>query len=573
MSLAEEIAVARGDAPGDLVFANARVVNVFTAEIEETDVLVFAGRVAALGPGYQARRTVDLRGRFLLPAFINGHTHIESSHLWITEYARAVVARGTAAVVTDLHEVANVAGLPGVEAAVRAAAQTPLEVYLMAPSCVPASSFETAGASFGPAEIRQALRLPGAIGLGEVMDFPGVIGADPAVLSRIEAAAGRIVDGHAPGLSGKALNAYLVAGPRSDHESTGLEEAREKLRRGMYVMIREGTTEKNLEELLPLVDDRTAARCLLVVDDRSPRDLLEDGDIDAVVRKAIALGLDPIRAVQLATINPATCFQLPGLGAVASGYRAHLIVSDDLERLNISRVYVSGELVAEDGGALFSVPSEVEARLTRTINLPPLTRDSFALPAVGPRYPVIELIPGQILTGGSIEEVRVEAGQIVPDVERDILKIAVVERHHASGRVGVGLVKGFGLKRGALASSYAHDSHNVIAIGTNDGDMLESVRRIEAMQGGLTVVDDGLSLVDVPLPVLGLMSIEPVELVAAALGAANAAAASLGAVLDDPFAALSFLALPVIPSLKLTDRGLVDVEKGALFDLSRLQQS
>jgi adenine deaminase len=570
VSLAEEIAVARGDAPGDVLLANARVVNVFTAEIEETDVLVSAGRVAALGPDYQARRRVDLHGRFLLPAFVNGHTHIESSHLWITEYARAVVARGTAAVVTDLHEVANVAGLPGVEAVVHTAAETPLELYLMAPSCVPASSLETAGAALGPEEIRQALRLPGAIGLGEMMDFPGVIAGNARAVSCLESVEGRLIDGHAPGVTGRALNAYILAGPRSDHESTRGEEAREKLRRGMYLMIREGTTEKNLEELLPLVDDRTASRCLFVVDDRSPQDLLEDGDIDAVVRKAIALGLDPIRAIQLATINPATYFRLGGLGAVAPGYRAHLIVSDDLRRLDVSQVYMGGELVAEDGNALFSVPSEVDARLTRTVNLRRLTRDSFVLPAVGRRYPIIELIPGQIITGGSIEDVRVEEGQITADVERDILKLAVVERHHASGRVGVGLVRGFGLKRGALASSYAHDSHNVIAVGTNDDDILEAVRRIEAMQGGLAVVDGGRSLAELPLPLLGLMSAEPVESVADGLSAANAAAASLGSALDDPFAALSFLALPVIPSLKLTDRGLVDVEKGVFFDLGQL---
>ncbi|MDI6856942.1 MAG: adenine deaminase [Dehalococcoidia bacterium] len=566
MSLAEAIAVARGDAPGDLLLANARVVNVFTAEIEAADVLLFAGRVAAIGAGYQARRTVDLRGRFLLPAFINGHTHIESSHLWVTEYARAVVPHGTAAVVTDLHEIANVAGLPAIEAAVRAAARTPLALYLMAPSCVPASPLETAGASFGPDEIRQALRLPRALGLGELMDFPGVISTDPDVLSRVEAAGGRLIDGHAPGLSGNALNAYLVAGPRSDHESIRLEEAREKLRRGMYVMIREGTTEKNLRELLPLVTDRTASRCLLVVDDRSPADLLEDGDIDGVVRRAVALGLDPIRAVQLVTINAAACFQLTGVGAIAPGYRADLIVADDLQPLNVAQVYVNGELVAENGAALFSTPAEIDPLLTRSVNMRPLTRDSFALPAAGPRYPVIEIVPGQIFTARRMEDARVEGGRIVPDIERDILKLAVVERHHASGRVGVGLVKGFGLKRGAIASSYAHDSHNIIVAGTNDDDMLEAVRRIESMQGGLTVIADGRNLADVPLPVLGLMSADPVEMVAAALAAANAAAASLGALLDDPFAALSFLALPVIPSLKLTDRGLVDVDRGALFD-------
>jgi len=570
VSLPDIIAVARGDAPGDLLFTNGRVVNTLTAEIEETDVIVFAGRVAAFGPGYRARRTVDLRGRYLLPAFINGHTHIESSHLWIGEYARAVVAHGTAAVVTDLHEVANVAGLWGVEEMVRAASALPLELYLMVPSCVPATSLETAGASIGPDEIERALRLEGAIGLGEMMDFPGVIQAQPEVLARINAAAGRLIDGHAPGLTGRALDAYLAAGPHSDHESTTLEEGREKLRRGMYLMIREGTTEKNLAALLPLITDRTASRCLFVVDDRSCRDLQEDGDIDAVVREAIALGLDPLRAVQLATINAAACFQLPGLGAIAPGYRAHLLVCDDLRSLRPRQVYIDGRLVAEDGEALFAAPADVDPRLTHSFNVGSLSRDSFVLPAVGSRYPVIEAIPGQIITGRRIEEVPVEGGRIVPDPGRDILKLAVVERHQGSGRVGVGLVTGFGLKRGALASSYAHDSHNIIAVGANDDDIHEAVKQVATMQGGLVVVAGGRPLAALPLPVLGLMSTEPIESVSEGLAAVNDAARSLGATLAEPFAVLSFLALPVIPYLKLTDRGLVDVEKGDFFDLTAI---
>ena len=573
MSLPDIIAVARGDATGDLLFTNGRVVNTFTAEIEETDVIVFAGRVAALGPGYRARRTVDLRGRYLLPAFINGHTHIESSHLSIGEYARAVVAHGTAAVVTDLHEIANVAGLWGVEQVVRAASALPLELYLMVPSCVPATALETAGASIGPDEIERALQLEGAIGLGEMMDFPGVIQAQPEVLARIEAAAGRPIDGHAPGLSGRALDAYLVAGPHSDHESTTLEEGREKLRRGMYLMIREGTTEKNLAALLPLITDRTASRCLFVVDDRSCSDLREDGDIDAVVRKAIALGLDPLRAVQLATINAAACFQLPGLGAIAPGYRAHLLVCDDLRSLRPQQVYIDGRLVAEDGEALFAAPAEVDSRLTHSFNVGSLSCDSFALPAVGSRYPVIEAVPGQIITGRRIDEVPVEGGRILADPGRDILKLAVVERHQGSGRVGVGLVTGFGLKRGALASSYAHDSHNIIAVGANDDDIHEAVQRVATMQGGLVVVAGGRPLAALPLPVLGLMSTEPIESVSEGLAAVDAAARSLGATLAEPFAVLSFLALPVIPSLKLTDRGLVDVEKGDLFDFTGLNDS
>jgi adenine deaminase len=568
--LAELIAVARGDAPGDLLFTNGRVVNTLTAEIEELDVVVFGGRIAGLGAGYRARETVDLRGAYLLPGFINGHTHVESSHLWITEYARAVVQRGTVAVVSDLHEIANVAGLSGVRAVVQAAAALPLDLHLMAPSCVPATSLETAGATIGPDEIHCLFESEGAIGLGELMDFPGAIAADPRVLDKLAAALRYPIDGHAPGVSGAALNAYLCAGPRTDHESTTLDEGREKLRRGMWLMLREGTTEKNLADLLPLVTDATACRCLFVTDDRSAADLLSDGDVDAIVRKAIALGLDPLRAVQLATLNPATCFGLRGVGAIAPGFRAHLLACDDLRDPVPRRVYFDGRLVAEDGVALFDAPAAAPADLLHTVNVAALTVDDFALPAAGPRYPVIEAIPGQILTGRRLQEVRVEEGRIVPEPERDILKLAVVERHHGSGRIGVGLASGFGLKRGALASSYAHDSHNVIAVGASDDDMLHAVRQIAEMQGGLVVVDQGRVLAALPLPVAGIMSPDAAANVSQRAASLDAAARSLGAVIPEPFAVLSFLSLTVIPSLRLTDMGLVDAEKGALYDFSAL---
>jgi adenine deaminase len=570
VSLEELIAVARGDAPGDLLLANGRVVNTLTGEIEETDVVVFAGRVAGLGDGYEARERIDLRGSYLLPSFIDGHTHIESSMLWVDEYARAVVPHGTAAVVTDLHEITNVCGLFGMEQVVKAAAALPLELYLMAASCVPATDLETAGASLGPRDIEKALALPGVIGLGEMMNFPGVIQGHRGVLERIQAVGPRPVDGHAPGVGGRALNAYLAAGPRSDHESTALEEGREKLRRGMYLMIREGTTEKNLEELLPLVDDYTAPRCMFVVDDRSCRDLQQDGDVDAIVRKAIALGLEPVRAIQLVTINPAVCFGLRGLGTIAPGYRAHLIVADNLRDLRPRQVYFSGRLVAEDGRPLFEERARPDARLTHSFRIKGLSPESFRLPAVGTRYPVIEIVPGQIITRHAIEEVRRQDGLILPDPERDILKLAVVERHQGSGRVGVGLVRGFGLKRGALASSYAHDSHNIVVAGAGDADMYEAAREVERMQGGLAVVAERRVVASLPLPVAGLMSTEPIDAVVRRFEAVEDAAASLGATVPAPFAVLSFLALPVIPSLKLTDRGLVDAERGEFFDLKSI---
>jgi adenine deaminase len=575
--LQQLIAVARGDAPGDLLLANARIVNVFTSEVEEGDVVLSEDRIAGIGGGptarlgYRARETVDLGGAYLLPGFINGHTHVESSMLSIGQYARAVVARGTTSVVTDLHELANVCGLWALRRFLRDASRLPLDVFLMVPSCVPATGLETSGASLEPADIAKALRWPNTLGLGELMDFPGVIDGDPQCLGKIGVAKGGLIDGHAPGLLGPGLNAYLTAGPRSDHETTRIEEGREKLRRGMHLMIREGTTEKNLEDLLPLVTDDTYPRCLLVVDDRSCNDLLHDGDIDAVVRKAIRLGLDPIRAIQLATINPATYFRLSDRGAIAPGYLANLIVADDLSDLHPRAVYYNGLLVARDGQALFQPSHRIPKRLTSTVRIKPFGPEAFALRSADRRLPVIGIVPGQIVTRKLMEDVQLDGDRVLADTQRDILKLAVVERHHASGNIGLGLVKGFGLQRGALASSFAHDSHNVVVVGADDNDMYAAVREIERMQGGLTAVADGRVLASLPLPVAGLMSPEPLETVAAQLEAVEAAAVSLGATVPAPFAVLSFLALPVIPELKLTDRGLVDVERMAFVEFARVE--
>ena len=553
------ISVAKGELPADLLLANAKVVNVFTGEIEPGNVAICGDRIAGVGDYHQAKQVLDLSGKYLAPGLINGHTHLESSMLDVAQYARAVVPRGTLAVVTDLHEIANVSGLEGIRYVLNCVRRLPLELFLMAPSCVPATHLETSGANLEPENIRQLLRWRDVIGLGEVMNFPGVLSGDTNVLSKIDLAKSKVVDGHAPGVTGKDLSAYIAAGIYSDHESVSLSEAREKLRQGMYIMIREGSSEKNLDALLPLVTDKTYKRCLFVVDDRSCADLLKDGDIDAVVRKAVRLGLDPVRAMQMATINTAEYFKLDRLGAIAPGYLANLIVLGELSTLKIELVFYRGRLVAREGEPLFSLYQTGGRGLTNTINIKPFTKEALKLSASGEIEPVIEIVPGQIITRKRMEKVKVTNGVIIPDISRDILKLVVVERHRATGNIGLGLAMGFGLKQGALASSIAHDSHNIVAVGTSDEDIFTAVKEIERLNGGLVVAAEGKVLANLALPIAGLLSDEPLEVVVAKLEELERLARDLGATLVSPFSTLSFLALPVIPELRLTDLGLVDV--------------
>ncbi len=560
------ISVAKGELPADLILANAKVVNVFTGDIEPGNVAIWRDTIAGVGDYHQAKEVVDLRGKYLAPGLINGHTHIESSMLDVTQYARAVVPRGTSAVVTDLHEIANVCGLEGIRYVLDRSRRLPLELFLMAPSCVPATHLETSGASLSASGgLRQVLRWKRCIGLGEVMNFPGVLSGDASVLSKISLAKGKVVDGHAPALGGRNLTAYIAAGILSDHESVSLDEAREKLRQGMFIMIREGSSEKNLDALLPLVTDKTYKRCMLVVDDRSGVDLLRDGDIDAVVRKAIKQGLDPVRAIQLATINTAEYFRLARLGAVAPGYLANLIVIGELSSLRIDMVFYHGRLVAKERQPLFPAYKPGGQRLTNTVHIKPFNIEALRLPASGETRPIIEVVPGQIITRKRVGPVKVIDGVIVPDTSNDILKLVVVERHKATGNIGLGLVTGFGLKHGALASSVAHDSHNIIAVGTNDEDISAAVKEIERLQGGLVVAAGGKVLASLALPIAGLLSDEPLEVVVDKLERLEKVAADLGTTLPSPFSTLSFLALPVIPELRLTDLGLVDVSEFKLI--------
>ena len=559
------ISVAKGEGPADLILTNARVVNTFTGEVDSGNVAICGDRIAGVGDYRHAKQVLDLAGKYLAPGLINGHTHIESSMLDIGQYARAVVPRGTSALVTDLHEIANVSGVEGMRYVLECARHLPLELFLTAPSCVPATHLETSGAAIESRDIRRILRWKECIGLGEVMNFPGVIAGDTGMLGKIEMARGKIVDGHAPGVVGKELAAYIVAGIHSDHESVSLAEATDKLRQGMFVMIREGSSEKNLDALLPLVTDKTYKKCLFVVDDRSCADLLRDGDIDAVVRKAIRHGLDPVRAIQMATINTAERFRLDGLGAIAPGYFANMIVLSDLSGLQINTVFYRGHLVAREGEPLFPANQPAGKRPVNTMHVRPFTMEAIEIRAGEEILPVIEVIPGQIITQKKMEEVKVKDGFVVPDTSRDILKLAVVERHKATGNIGLGLVKGFCLKKGALASSVAHDSHNIVVVGTSDDDIFVAVKEIERLQGGLAAVAGGKIIASLGLPIAGLLSDEPLETVVAGLERLKQVAADLGATLPSPFATLSFLALPVIPELRLTDLGLVDVNEFSLI--------
>ncbi|MCK4402391.1 MAG: adenine deaminase [Dehalococcoidia bacterium] len=567
MNLKKLISVARGEAPADLVLKNARIINTFVGEIEQGNVAIYGDRIAGIGDYDEAKEIIDLQGNYLAPGLTDGHTHIESSMLHPARYAQAVVPRGTLTVVTDLHEIANVCGLKGIKFVIDWAQKLPLDMLFMAPSCVPATTLETSGAQIGTEEVKGLLTSPNVIGLGEVMNFPGVLSGDEKVLNKIIASQGSVIDGHAPGLKGKGLNAYIAAGILSDHECTTLEEGKEKLERGMYLMIREGSSEKNLDALLPLVTDNTYKRCFFVVDDRSCSDLLHEGDIDWVLREAISKGLEPIRALQMATINTAEYFRLYDRGAIAPGYLANLVTITDLSKLEIDMVFYKGKLVARQGRPLFSLP-QLKAnsyQLTaNTVRIKPLTIELLSLRAkrsnlTEETFPIIEIIPGQITTEKRVEKVKVVDGMIVPDLEKDILKLVVVERHKASGNIGLGLVKGFGLKQGALASSVAHDSHNIIAVGTNDFDILKAIEEIERLQGGLVACVNGEVLASLPLPIAGLLSPEPLVVVVAQFEKLEKAAASLGNLPPAPFSILSFLALPVIPELRLTDLGLVDV--------------
>jgi adenine deaminase len=586
LELTRLITLARGDEPADLVLRSARLVNVFTGEIYPTDVAIAGGTIVGLGDsqGYAGRTEIDLAGRYLCPGFIDAHVHVESAMVPPREFARAVLPHGVTTVVTDPHEIANVLGLDGIRFMLENARGSRLSMFVNAPSCVPATPLATSRAALEAGDLTALLNEPAVLGLAEVMNFPGVVNADPGILAKLRAFDGRVIDGHCPLLAGRALNAYVIAGIGSDHECSELEEAREKLRLGMTLFLREASHARNLRSLLPLVTPANERRLCLCTDDRQPPDLLAEGSIDHLIRIAISEGVDPVTAIRMATLNPAEYFRLHDRGAVAPGRRADLVIFERLDDLRPERVYVAGELAAREGELLPESNRDGQDKQDEEVgrfqfqsclSCPSLfnsvrvdwSRVGLAIPASGRRLRVIGARPNQLLTDALVMDACLAAGRAVADPARDLLKMAVIERHGRSGTVGLGFVHGIGLAHGAIAGTVAHDHHNLVVIGADDVSMLTAARAVAAAGGGQAAAQGETALALLPLPIAGLMSDQPIEQVRDSLDALIAAAHRLGSPLRDPFMAMSFLALEVIPELKLTDQGLVDVNHSTVVPL------
>src|SRR5438874_2139123 len=558
--LARRLAVARGDEPADLVVRGGRVLSVFTREWLEADVAVVDGWIAGLGD-YEGRDVLDASGRFVVPGFIDAHMHLESTKLLPDEFARLVLPLGTTAVVLDPHELANVLGTDGVHWLLDACEGLPLDFYFMASSSIPASKFESPRRPLLSGDLESLLRRRRVLGLAEMMNFPGVISGDASELEKLQLAEGVQVDGHAPGVLGKELNAYAASGIRSDHEALTVEEGRERLRNGMWLLIREASMARNLQALLPLVQELGTNRIAFCTDDRDPEDIAENGHINGMVREAVAAGIAPEDAIVLATSNAADWHRLWHLGAIAPGYQADLLVLPDLERFQPETVLKSGRPAAE-------IPRpDVPEWVKHSVRIQPLGEDTFRIPWPGGKARVIGLVPDQVVTEHLVEEPTAADGAAVADPARDLAKIAVIERHLGTGRVGLGFVRGSGLQSGALASTVAPDAHNIVVVGVDDVDMARAVQRLADLGGGIAVVEGGEVRAELPLPVAGLLADAPLaEVIAKSLGC-NDAARVLGWSGGAPFLTLSFLALSVIPSLKITDRGLVDVDRFQIVPL------
>ena len=558
------INVARGLEKADLVIKNANIVNVLSEEIHKGDIAICDGMIAGIGENYSGEKEIDINGAYVTPSFIDGHVHLESTMMLPKEFAKTVLPAGTTTVIIDPHEISNVLGLHGISFMHEAVKDLPMNVYTMLPSCVPATPFETSGFDLNSYDLSLLIDKPWVLGIAEMMNFPGVLNHDKNVMAKLELAKsrGKRIDGHAPYLSGKDLCGYIASGVKSDHECTTPEEAIEKLRLGVYVMIREGTAAKDLDALIPVLKTSNTRKCIFVTDDRHPADLKEH--INGMVRRAVEAGVDPIKAVQVASLNTAEYFGLKDLGAIAPGYKADLLVLPDLKTFKPDIVLKDGQVVAQDGKLAVKIPENDAIATRNSVNVRWITMDDFKIPTEGDgikKVRALEVIPHQLITKSVMSDVKVVDGNAVSNVDTDTLKICVIERHRATGNIGKGFVKGFNLKCGAIASTVAHDSHNMIVIGTNDFDMYTAAVALIKCQGGKVVVKDGKIISQLPLPIAGLMSDKEFDFVVEKCDELNKAAHSIGCKLEDPFMTMGFLSLPVIPELKITDKGVFDTNK------------
>ena len=567
--LKRRIDLAAGRELPELVLKNCRIVNVFTEEILSGDIAIDCGWIVGVGQ-YQGIQEIDLKNAYVAPGLIDAHVHLESSMVTPVQFAKAVLPHGTTTVIADPHEIANVCGLNGVRYMLEQSSEIPLDVFVMMPSCVPATPFENSGAVIRAEGMGEMLGHPRVLGLGEMMDYPGVVGARQDVLDKlVVGGAGRMIDGHGPVLTGKNLNAYVMAGVGTDHECSTENEMLQRLRLGMYIQIREGSAAKNLEALIKGVTPQNSRRVLFCTDDRHPGDILSEGHIDNNLRQAIRGGFSAVAAIRMATLNAAECYQLSHLGAIAPGYQADLIVFESLEEMRIAKVFKQGRLVAENGEALFDIVERPDDRVLNTVLLQKIVSEQLALKLDSGAVNVIRLLSHSLVTEKVVREVTVRDGVFVHDDQADILKLAVVERHKATGNIGLGLLENYGLKSGAIASTVAHDSHNLIVVGSNDSDMLTAIAEIERIGGGLTIARQGKILGSLPLPIAGLMSDSPLQEVDDKLNELLKIAYGMGVNPQlEPFMTLAFLALPVIPDIKLTDLGLFDVTRFEFMKIS-----
>lgn len=568
MMQSDYIDVARGRTPADLNLTDCRVVDVFRGRVREgLTVSIYKGYIVGVDDGLAARTSLDLAGAYLAPGLVDAHVHIESSLLSPAEYSRITAPRGTSAVVADPHEIANVLGYDGINWMLRSSEGLPLDVYLMAPSCVPATHFDTAGAVLAASDLAPFAREDRVLGLGEVMNYPGVLSGDPRLMDKLSLfwKAGKAIDGHAPGLSGPDLSAYVLSGIRSDHEATTPGEALEKLGKGMWIMARMGSGSRDLENLIPAMDGETCRRMMLCTDDRHPNDIVSEGHIDAAVRALVSGGVPLVDALRMASFNAASYFGMRRSGAVAPGYKADLVAFPNPAAFRPSLVFKSGILIAENGATAPGYESFAPGRrgtpaMRDSINIKWLTEEDFRIPDQGGRVRVIECRPGSIVTGQSADRPASGNGACESDAARDLIKIFVIERHRGSGNIGKGFIRGLGLRRGAVGSTVSHDSHNMIIAGVDDRSIFKAARRLNAMRGGFVITDGDEVVAELALPVAGLMSDLPAGEVLEKLAAFEAHFRAHGVPGDSPLMTLSFMALPVIPSLKITDKGLVDVD-------------